>query len=286
MLGDTPHAATNALIHRLVAQAHPLVVSHGGVSVGVVPPNTSMAVRGALLSGADAVKIDVSSSTDHVFYAFHDGTEPELLGVEENIQTLPAATIAGLSYQQRNRPGHPARVERLASVLSDFRGKDVLFALDRSWWRWPTLLKVLDGLQMTEQCLLKVPAWEFSALGKLKAHKVKYPTLAICSTEEELHALPLHDPSINLVGVELIALDEDSAWFDPDVVDALRAESLLIWVNSETLTTGVPLFAGFDDEKALAHSPSAAWSQLLELGVDAIQTEYPWLLHELRRLRA
>ena len=90
-----------------------------------------------------------------------------------------------------------------------------------------------------------------SALGKLKAHKVKYPTLAICSTEEELYALPLHDPSINLVGVELIALDEDSAWFDPDVVDALRAESLLIWVNSETLTTGVPLFAGFDDEKAL-----------------------------------
>ena len=131
-----------------------------------------------------------------------------------------------------------------------------------------------------------MPAWEFSALGKLKAHKVKYPTLAICSTEEELYALPLHDPSINLVGVELIALDEDSAWFDPDVVDALRAESLLIWVNSETLTTGVPLFAGFDDEKALAHSPSAAWSQLLELGVDAIQTEYPWLLHELRRLRA
>lgn len=114
-------------------------------------------------------------------------------------------------------------MERLASVLSDFRGKDVLFALDRSWWRWPTLLKVLDGLQMTEQCLLKIARLEFSALGKLKAHKVKYPTLAICSTEEELYALPLHDPSINLVGVELIALDEDSAWFDPDVVDALRA---------------------------------------------------------------
>ena len=25
---------------------------------------------------------------------------------------------------------------------------------------------------------------------------------------------------------------------------------------------------------------------LAELGVDAVQTEYPWLLHDLRRLRA
>lgn len=286
MFGDTAHAGTNALLNRLAEHARPMIVSHGGVAVGVVSPNTSRAVRAALLSGADAVKIDVSSSTDHIFYAFHDGTEPDLLGIEENLQTLPAATISGLSYQHRDRPGRPARVERLTAVLGDFRGKEVLFALDRSWWRWPTLLKVLDGLQMAQQCVLKVPAWEFAALGKLQAHKVKYPTLAICSTVEELRALPLHDPSINLVGVELIALDEESPWFDPYVLEQLRRESLLIWVNSETLTTGVPLFAGFDDERAVEQSPSAAWSRVLELGVDAVQTEYPWLLHDLRRLRA
>lgn len=91
---------------------------------------------------------------------------------------------------------------------------------------------------------------------------------------------------INLVGVELIALDEDSTWFDPDVVDALRAELLLIWVNSETLTTGV-LVRGLRRREGPRPQPfwwrgRNCWNR-----VDAIQTEYPWLLlHELRRLRA
>ena len=286
MFGATAHAETNALLNRLAEHARPLVVSHGGVAVGVVSTNTSLAVRGALLSGADIVKIDVSGSTDHIFYAFHDGTEPELLGVEQNLQTMSAATINGLSYQHRNRPGRPARVERLTSLLSEFRGREMLFALDRSWWRWPTLLKVIDGLQMPQQCLLKVPAWEDAALQKLRAHRTKFPVLAICSTVEELEHLPLHDDAVNIVGVELIALDAESPWFDPEVLGHLRGDGLLTWVNSETMTTGVPLFADYDDERAVAESPSAAWSRILDLGVDAVQTEYPWLLHELRDLRS
>lgn len=286
MFGTQNHAQTNALLNRLTGGARPLIVSHGGVAVGVVSPNTALAVRGALLSGADAVKIDVASSVDHIFYAFHDGTEPENLGVAQNLQSLSAAAINELSYQFKDRPGRPARVERLTSVLSAFKGREVLFALDRSWWRWPTLLKVLDGLQMPQQCLLKVPAWEFDALAKLRAHKTKFPVLAICSTLEEVDALPTEDEGINLVGVELIAMDSESPWFDVQVLADLRRRGLLTWVNSETMTTGVPLFAHHDDECAVAQSPSAAWSLILDLGVDAVQTEYPWLLHELRDHRA
>lgn len=279
------HAEMNALLNRIASHARPMIVSHGGVAVGVAPTNTVLAVRGALLSGADVVKIDVSSSVDNVFYAFHDGTEPESLGIEENIQTMSAATINGLSYQYKNRPGRPARVERLNSVLTAFKDREAIFALDRSWWRWPTLLKVLDGLQMHEQCLLKVPAWEFDALERLRVHKVKYPVLAICSTLKELRALPMGDEAINLVGIELIAMDEESPWYDPEVLSSLRRQRLLTWVNSETMTTGIPLFAHYDDERAITQSPSAAWSRILDLGIDAIQTEYPWLLEELRRRR-
>ena len=35
----------------------------------------------------------------------------------------------------------------------------------------------------------------------------------------------------------------------------------------------------------MLESPSAAWSRLLDLGVDAVQTELPWLLRELRERR-
>jgi len=285
LFGASIHADTNALLNRLAAAHHPLVVSHGGVSIGSVPSNTTLATRAALLSGADIVKIDVSSSVDHVFFAFHDGFESEFLGVDRNIQAMTAGEIGELSYHWKDRPGRRQRVERLTALLGEFKDRPFVFALDRSWWRWPTLLRVLDGLGMPGQVLLKVPAWEGQALDRLRQHRTKYPVLAICYTLDEVRALPIHDPEINLVGVEIIAHDEDSPWFDAEVMQRLRRDKLLTWVNSETLTTGIPLFAGHDDEKALAESPSAAWSRLFNLGVDAVQTELPWLLYHLRQRR-
>ena len=285
MFGADIHAETNGLINRLMEAHRPLVVSHGGVSTSTVPSNTTLAARAALLSGADIIKIDVSSSVDHVFFAFHDGFENEFLGVDRNIQTMTAGEIGELSYHWKDRPLRRSRVERLNALLGEFRGRPFLFALDRSWWRWPTLLRVLDGLGMAEQVLLKVPAWETQALEKLRQHRTKYPVLAICYTLDEVRALPIHDDEINLVGVELIAHDDDSPWFDDSVMEQLHRDHLLTWVNSETLTTGIPLFAGNDDEKAVAESPSAAWSRLLDLGVDAVQTELPWLLYHLRSRR-
>lgn len=285
MFGAAAHADTNALLNELASHARPLVVSHGGVGVGSVPSNTALAVRAALLSGADAVKIDVSASSDNIFYAFHDGFEAELLGGDRNIQAMTASEIAHLSYVWKDRPGRRCGVERLTALLTEFKEHPVVFALDRSWWRWPTLLRVLDGLQMRQQLLLKVPAWERTAMERLRQHRTKYPVLAICSSTDEVAGLPLHDDDVNLVGVELIAHDEDYPWFERDVMAQLRRDHLLTYVNSETLTTGIPLFAGYDDERAIRESPSAAWSRLLDLGVDAVQTEYPWLLHHLRERR-
>lgn len=281
MFGHPDHDQTNGLLNRKVAAGTPLIVSHGGVAFGSVPPNTYLAVRAAVLSGADAVKIDVSGSTDNIFFAFHDGFEEELLGVNRNIQTLSAAEIGDLTYRWHDRPGRRAGVERLQALLGAFRGEDVLFALDRSWWRWPTLLKILDNLQMAEQLILKVPAWETDAIERLRAHKVKYPVLAICSDPEECAFIP-RDGSVNVVGVEALANVDDAPWFERAMIDAIHDEGRLVWVNSETLTTGIPLFGGHDDERAVLESPEASWRRVLELGVDAVQTTLPWLLGRVR----
>lgn len=285
MFGTQAHASINGLLNSMAHVNRPLVVSHGGVAVGTIPPNTAASVRAALHSGADIVKIDVSASVDNIFYAFHDGTEPELLGVDRNIQSMSAADIAELTYHWKNRPGRRAHVERLVAILAEFRGAPALFALDRSWWRWPTLLRVLDGLRMPSQLLLKVPSWETAAMNALRQHRTPYPVLAICSSLDELDGLPLSDHDLNIVGVELIAHDENNVWFDPDTIAAIHDRDLMVWVNSETLTTGIPLFGGYDDERCVLQSPSAAWSRLFELGVDAVQTELPWLLRDLREVR-
>ena len=110
---------------------------------------------------------------------------------------------------------------------------------------------------MGSEVLLKVPAWETSALKGFCQHKVKYPVLAICSTLEEYIELS-SIYSINILGIELVGdLRRRS------VVRAGRHRRhprrwTPAWVNSETLTTGVPLFGGYDDERAVAESPDAA----------------------------
>lgn len=285
MFGAVEHAEVNALINHVAARRHPMVVSHGGVAVGCMPSNTWIAVKAAVASGADLVKIDVAASSDNIFYAFHDGFERELLGVDRNIQSMMAAEIADHSYIWHDRPGNRARVERLLTLMDAFRGDEVVFALDRSWWRWPTLLKLLDGLNLPQQVLLKVPAWEPSALEKLAAHRVKYPVLTICSTPLEYAALP-QGPEINIVGVELLAAYDDEAWFRQDAIDDIHSDGRFTLVNSETLTTGIPLFGGHDDERAVREGPEAAWSRPFDLGIDAVQTALPWLLRDFREGRA
>lgn len=284
MFGARDHAGVNALTNRLLAQHKPLIVSHGGVAVGCMPPNTEVAVRAAQASGANVVKIDVAASNDNIFYAFHDGTEYELLGLERNIQSLTAAEIADQSYVWHDRPGNRARVERLFNLMEAFRGEDIMFALDRSWWRWPTMLRLLDQVDMAQQVLLKVPSWETSALEKLVDHKVKYATLAICSTPAEYESLPT-GTDLNIVGVELLAAYDDEAWFQRDAIEAIHADGRLTWINSETLTTGIPLFGGHDDEKAVKEGADAAWGRLFYLGIDAVQTSLPWLLRDYRAER-
>lgn len=281
MFGPSEFATVNTLINQVLTQANPAVVAHRGVGHASIAPNTAGAVRAALLSGADMVQIPVTASADMYFFGFHDGYEPEQLGINRNLQTLPAHEVRELSYIWRDRPGRMARVEPLLEILSRFRSEPVPFIIDRSWWRWPHLLVALDTLRATGQLILKAPAWEAEAIARLQRHPVKYPFVPICSNPDEAEeALGLTD--LNLVGIELITNSPHSPWFDPGVIAEYHKRRVFVLVNSLTLTTGIPQFGGYDDETAITGSPTEAWRPLLDLGVDAIQTDWPWLLRDYR----
>ncbi len=281
MFGPSEFAPTNALLNKVMARAKPALVAHRGVGHASIAPNTASAARAALLSGADLVQIPVTASADLYFFAFHDGTEPENLGIDRNLQTLPAHEVRELSYIWRDRPGRVARVEPLLEILSAFREHGVPVIIDRSWWRWPHLLVALDTLRMPGHLILKAPAWEAEAISRLQKHPVKYPFVPICSSPDEAEeALSLTD--LNLVGLELITHSLHSPWFDPGVIAEYQKRGVFVLVNSVTLTTGIPQFGGYDDETAITGSPADAWQPLIDLGVDAIQTDWPWLLRDYR----
>jgi glycerophosphoryl diester phosphodiesterase len=281
MFGQAQFAAMNSLINDVLETEKILIVAHRGSAGGSIAVNTALAVKAALLQGAGMVELDVSASADGEFYCFHDGYEPEVLGITQNLQTLTSAQVDKASYLWVDRPGRVARVERLLPLLHGFKDTRALFNIDRSWWRWPNLLKALDGLYMAHQLVIKCPAWEKAALQRLREFSVKFPFVPICATPEQVYRV-VNDPDLNTVGVELISNTTQHPWFSPSVVEEFHAMGVFVFVNSVTLTTGVPLFGGFDDELAISESPEAAYGPILALGVDAIQTDWPAIVRDYR----
>ncbi|WP_139006210.1 glycerophosphodiester phosphodiesterase family protein [Arthrobacter crystallopoietes] len=281
--GQEQYAGVNRLLNERFGNYGTLIAVHRGTASGSIVENTAAAVTAALASGGDIIEIDVVGSTDGEFFAFHDGNELRLCGVDKDMRAMDNAGIRDLRYRWVDRPGRTASVEPLVELLSSFKGS-TLFNLDRSWHWWPTLLPVLAQLNMADQLLLKCAAGNHQAISVLRASPVKFPFMPICRTLEEAQ-FHLRDEELNTVGVELIAPGPGSAFLDPEIHRVLNTAGVFTFVNAEVLSTGIALFANYDDEEAVLGSPATGWEPLFELGANVIQTDWPWLLRDYRWLR-
>ncbi len=259
---------------------HPFLIAvHRGSSMGNIVENTIPALYAAIQSGADILEIDLIRSTDGKFYLFHDGNEKRLLGQNRNIKTMDSNEIESLHY--RNNIGHVVsfKVEKLADVLTTFKG-DILLNIDRSWEYWDTLLPFLDTFHMEEQILLKSPVKK-EYLEHLNAHPVKYAYIPIIKTVAEMEEVYAYE-HIKLVGMEIIAESEDSPLFKDETIQSIKEKDLHIWINAIKLDDEHVLFAEFDDDASIIKGPEFGWQKLIEKGVDMIQTDWPSLLQNYR----
>lgn len=285
--GQPRYAETNALLNRRFADSGTLVMAHRGTASGSIAENTTGAVLAAVRSGADIVEIDVTGSSDGQFFAHHDGFEGQHLTTDINLTRLPAAAIEEMSFRWLDRPDRPVRLERLADLLTPFRSHSrdaVLFNVDRSWWWWPQVLDLLAALDMTPQLLLKCHAANDEAIGQLASYGVKFPFMPICFTVDQAYA-HLDRDDLNVVGVEVIAPVPESPFTDPEVIAGVRERGVFVLVNAEVLPIAHQCYPGFSDERAILEGSEAGWGPIFDLGVDVIQTDWPWLLADYREYR-
>lgn len=248
---------------------------HRGTGLGAIVENTTPAVIAAARSGGDLIEIDVVRSRDGVYFVFHDGKEPDHFGIEANLQTLTAAKIEALSYRQRSvQPW--VRVERLDTMLRDLP-EDIILNVDRSWRYWPDLLHLIDSHDLADRLLMKIGATDLRAVQAAREHPVKYPLLPIVKRPEDLLDL-VGDPSLNVVGAELVTAVSDGPFCDRAWLLRLRADGIFAYVNALDLGNGKVLFAGWDDTVSVIHGPEHGWKHLVDLRADVIQTDWPALL--------
>lgn len=258
-----------------------LIAVHRGSSMGNIIENTIPAFYAAIQSGADILEIDVIRSKDGQFYLFHDGNEKRLLSQEENIRNMVSSKIEALRYYNNNGTQIEYRVEKLAAALEALKGSDVFLNLDRTWNDWDTFLPYLDQFDMADQIILKSPVQQ-EWLSMLDRHPVKYIYMPIVKNMKEIEVV-LNYEHINLVGVELIARDTDSDFFQEKTILQLKEKNWLIWLNAIVLDDQNILYAKFDDDQSILKGPDYGWGTLVKKGCDVIQTDWPSLLADFRR---
>ena len=64
--------------------------------------------------------------------------------------------------------------------------------------------------------------------------------------------------------------------------DYKEKHDIMVFVNTMKLNDNTKLFGSLDDEKVLFNSPDEVWGTMINLGVNAIQTDWPDILYRFR----
>lgn len=264
----------NQPIRSLIEKNKVLIAAHRGTCGGNVVQNTTLAYKNALLHGADMIEIDAAMTKDGVFYAFHNGEEPLALGVKEDIRTMTSEQIDQMKTLNSLGLVNNQKIERLKEVLERFRGK-CLINIDRSWFYWKEIIALLDSMDMKNQILLKSGVEE-GLLQDLADSKTDIMYMPIMRKPEEWEILERYE--INVAAAELIFEDLDSDFIKPEFMERLKKQGIAPWVNAITLDDTIILSGLLDDNKAIREGFDESWGELIRLGFEIIQTDWPALL--------
>ncbi len=263
-------------IHQTKQEHKILIAAHRGTSGGYIVPNTIPAYENALLHQADIIEVDAIMSRDGHFYAFHDGMEQAVLGISQDLRTLHAAEIDKLYCQNSDGTRVHQRVERLDHVLEHFKGR-CLINIDRSWFYWEEIIELLLRHDMADQIILKSHVDRFH-LGYLQENKVGLMYMPIVSSSDQLGQVLSY--RLNLLAVEMIFQDRNSPLISRETMDTLRQKNILTWANAIKINEELDFTAHLDDYRAITVSQEENWGQLLDLGFDILQTDWPLLLRK------
>lgn len=282
MFGKEEYREINANLNRQLEEKQVLIAVHRGTWGGNVAQNTIQAYRISREMGGDIFECDLAPSTDGVFYAFHDGTEPGNLGRQENIKTMSSQEIDSLVYINTVFEPSGVHVEKLEDILRTFCHGE-LFNIDRAWDHLPQLIPVLDRHPHTlHQAIIKTPV-KPEYLGFFQNCPQKYPYMAIVQNLEEVEQA-LAWPDINLVGMELQASTKEDDLFQDGLIQRLAEAGVFAWANAIKLRPheAGTLFAGLDDNVALDGDPDSSWGEMFRKGIRVVQTDWPWQLSQYR----
>jgi glycerophosphoryl diester phosphodiesterase len=215
-------------------------------------------------------------TTDGVFYCFHDGTEPLILGTSRNIRTMPSSYVDGLYMRNPSLELTGERVNRLEDAFEYLRGR-CLINVDRAWFYWKEIIALIKKTGMEDQVILKSPP-ETEYLQILEDQAPNLAYMPIIRKKDEAERTARY--KINYRIAELIFTDTGDSIVENEFIQKLKEQGLLLWVNVITLNEYIVLSGGKDDRNAIMGSPDDNWGWCIKKGFDVLQTDWPLLLRD------
>jgi glycerophosphoryl diester phosphodiesterase len=269
------HETRTELIHRK-EKNKVLIAAHRGTCGGYIIPNTIPAFENALKHGSDIIEVDAVMSTDGDFFAFHNGKEKVVLGIEKDIRTLSTQEISSLRCFNSDGTQIHQKLEKLDDILEHFKGR-CLINIDRSWFYWEEMIRCIERHPMPDQIILKSHP-DPRLLKTLEAKAVEFMYMPIISTPAHIDEVLKY--KLNLLGLELLFSSLDNPLVQAERMQSYHARQLLTWVNTITLDDDQVLSGGLDDFRAITVSEQDTWGRLIDMGFDILQTDWPMLLRK------
>ncbi|MCB8890379.1 glycerophosphodiester phosphodiesterase family protein [Vreelandella malpeensis] len=254
------------------------VIAHRGSSM-VAPENTLAAVRQALEDRADYVELDVRLSADDQVMLYHDRSLARLTGDERDLDELTREELAGFDVGSWFGDAFVGeRIAGLDETLAEVRGKaGLMIDMKASRGDEPRLAEaVMDALEVESDIRYRCWATQESALTGMS--ECGFPNVFLemrlaTMTPSLIETIKARAPEIRVTLLAQLIL--------PGTLDRTRFDALGLRHNRITRRE-IELAGLYGYEiHAWTVNDRARMSTLIDLGVDAIITDYPERLSEL-----
>lgn len=249
------------------------IACHRGKFSSSVLENTSRAFLTAVGEGADMVEMDLALTRDGVLVGHHDKTMARLLHSELPVSCFDWNQLENMPVYNYYGEINVTGLERFEQILAALKDRTIL-VLDRCWDYLDLVYDKLLEADMLEQAVIKFQITNEDACRWAENH----PDCLYIPMVRDIQMLPVVEAlkkKTPVVGIEILPKNPKDAIISSGTVAWLKERGLRIWCNSLSYAQRLQFGAGFDDLRSMAWGGDQGWGELVDRGVDIIQTDWP-----------
>lgn len=271
------------LFERALVMNDFLIVAHRGLWGGNVIQNTRQAALLAKRAGADIVEIDISRSSDGIYYLFHDEASPYLLQDKIVLGDLTSSEIRELEYYNARQSLSGYKIEKLSDFL-DWLPINILVNIDLAWKYFddPALYEIIETSGKRDQIYFKSsPKDDHLKYFEEMSRGMHY--VPIIFEQADIQRCHADYPDLNILGYEFIVKDENTDLWEPGFLEKLGGDQKLLIANSEYVAKDFIIYNNWNDDTALFNQEEDTWGKTLGTGINTIMTDWPYFLNDYRK---